>query len=108
MKKKIKREELLRLLLQMAFGKTNDAVKLAFIDPENEWGLLDKLDLTPVSEVKRAPSGVVELKFLNRLEAAKLLLGELEKTESGENGAIQIFSAIEKAAEERDRAGEDK
>ena len=107
MKKKIKREELLRLLLQMAFGKTNDAVKLAFIDPENEWGLLDKLDLTPVAEVKRAASGAVELKLINRLEAAKLLLGELEKTESEESGAARLFSAIDRAAEKRDGAGED-
>lgn len=71
---------------RLAFGKANDAVKLAFIPPER-LELIDELDLSMVSEVKRGAKGEVEVKLLNRVALlellAKLLEGEAPPRQRG-------------------------
>ena len=76
LKRKVKHEEIMSRLSDIAFGKANDIVKLAFLNPEENLALLDELDLTMLSEVKRTTGGAVEVKLVNRLEAMELHLSE--------------------------------
>ena len=82
---------------KLAFGKANDAVKLVFLDPENQ-GLIDRLDLSMVSEVKRGANGSVEVKLLNRIALLELLASLTEARETGGGGAESFFTAMDRAA----------
>lgn len=92
-------KDILRRLGELAFGRANDVVKLAFLDAESLDTELDKLDLTLLSEFKRSSSGVVEIKLANRLEALSRL-SELTGTEpaSGNDGAESFLKAMDEAA----------
>lgn len=85
---------------ELALGKTNDAVRLVFLNPENN-RLPGKLDLRMISEIKRSSNGSVEIKLLNRIELLKLL-AELTSEQSPAPGdgdeAERFFSAMDKAA----------
>ena len=63
-----RREEVIEQIEALAASRINDAVRLAFLT-EEEMGLLDRLDLSAVTELKRNSNGTVELKFLDRLKA---------------------------------------
>lgn len=90
---------LVRKISELAFGGSNDAVKLAFLDPEQP-ELIDKLDLRMVSEVKKGSSGAVEVKLINRIALLELLAELVKETEAPlkENGAESFFTAMDKAA----------
>ena len=99
MKKKLKRGEIVARLGEIAFGRANDAVKLAFIEPDACACEFETLDLSLLSDVKRAASGAVEVKLLNRFEAIKLLLDAVEEPETrAASGAERFFEAINAAA----------
>lgn len=102
--KKIKRQNVLERLAEIAFGSSNDIVKLAFVGSEQETDILDSLDLTMLSEIKHSQNGSVEVKLIDRLKVIELLLRELEEPESRKpQGAEALFLAMDKAAAERDR-----
>ena len=82
---------------RLAFGKANDAVKLAFIPPER-LELIDELDLSMVSEVKRGAKGEVEVKLLNRVARLELLAKLLEGEAPRGSEAESFFTAMDKAA----------
>jgi hypothetical protein len=86
-------------LSEIAFGKANDVVKLAFMSPDEDGGF-DNLDLSLLAEVKRAANGAVEVKLVDRLEAAQLLLSELESPvgASARKEAEMFFRALDNAA----------
>ncbi|MBQ6539812.1 MAG: XRE family transcriptional regulator [Oscillospiraceae bacterium] len=96
---KLKRKGVLERLEQIAFGSSNDVVKLAFTDEESE-GDLDSLDLTLLSEIKRTNNGTVEVKLIDRLKMIELLLRELEEPQvmQRSKGAEALFTAIDRAA----------
>ena len=73
------RSDVARRLAELAFGKANDCVRLALEDDP----LLDKLDLSLLSEVKRNDKGTVEIKLIDRLRALEqlALVAEEEKTD---------------------------
>ena len=75
----IRRRDVTRRLAELAFGKANDCVRLALEDDP----LLDRLDLSLLSEVKRNDKGTVELKLIDRLRALEqlALVAEEEKTD---------------------------
>jgi hypothetical protein len=75
----IRRRDVTRRLAELAFGKANDCVRLALEDEP----LLDKLDLSLLSEVKRNDKGTVEIKLIDRLRALEqlALVAEDEKTD---------------------------
>ena len=77
MGKEIKRKDVLRELRAIGFGRANDAAKLAFMDREDRGGI-DELDLSLLSEIRRTEKGAVEIKLLNRLDALRMLLDEVE------------------------------
>lgn len=89
--------DVIRQIDELAFGRANDAVKLAFLEPEQQ-GLIDGLDLRMVSEVKRGANGAVEIKLINRIALLELLAQLLEPPSSKSNEAESFFTAMDKAA----------
>ena len=66
---KIRRQDVVRRMAELAFGKANDCVRLALEDEPP----VDKLDLSLLSEVKRNEKGTVEIKLIDRLRALEQL-----------------------------------
>lgn len=93
---KNERARLLRQMEKLAQCKTNDAVKLAFLD-----GMtleeLDGLDLTPLTEFRRSEKGGSEVKLVDRVAVLKLLV-ELSAGQE-EQKAADFFRAWEGKAE---------
>ena len=89
----LRREDVLRRLAQLAFGRANDAVRLALnprgVDP-------GELDLSAVAELKVTDKGGVEVKLVDRVRALETLCGLLG--ESGSGGAEELYRALEDAA----------
>ena len=98
-KKQRGREALLRRMEELANGRVNDAVKLAFLGsglPPEQWERIDALELGELAEFKRSGNGTVEIKLVDRLAALEKLIalagdGEREKAE-------QFFRALEQTA----------
>lgn len=90
-------KDLIGHIYKLAFGKANDAVKLAFLCPENQEEI-KKLDLKMVSEVKRGAGGAVEVKLINRIALLELLAKLLEPADGEGNGAESFFTAMDKVA----------
>lgn len=88
----IRREDVVRRLAQLAFGRANDAVKLA-LHPETADP--DMLDLSALSELKVTEKGV-ELKLIDRVRALEALGSFLESGSDG--GAEDLYRALEDAA----------
>lgn len=88
----IRREDVVRRLAQLAFGRANDAVKLA-LHPETADP--DLLDLSAVSEIKVTDKGV-EVKLIDRVKALESMCGLLESGADG--GAEELYRALEDAA----------
>lgn len=77
--REVSQRDVRRRLAELAFGKANDCVRLALEDDP----LLDKLDLSLLSEVKRNDKGTVEIKLIDRLRALEQLAvyAQEEKTD---------------------------
>ena len=88
----IRREDVIRRLAQLAFGRANDAVRLAL---HPELADPDALDLSALSELKVTDKGV-ELKLIDRVRALETLHGLLES--GGDGGAEELYRALEDAA----------
>ena len=74
----VRREDALRRLTELAFGRANDAVALA-LSPEREGLDVQGLDLSAVSEFKVTEKGAVEIRFLDRVKALEALCALLER-----------------------------
>ncbi len=66
---KITREDVVRRLAELAFGKANDCVKLVLKDD----AVLNRLDLSLLTELKRSDKGAVEVRLVDRLKALEQL-----------------------------------
>ena len=73
----VSREDVVRRLAELAFGRANDCVKLVLQENVS----LDKLDLSLLSEVKRNDKGTVEVRLIDRLRALEQL--QILASESG-------------------------
>ena len=90
------REQILKRMWQLANAGAGDAVRLACF-PQEEWGVLDGLDLDALTEFKRGSNGVIELKFTDR---ARLLERLLDATDhSGEEQVDRFLQAMEMQGE---------
>ena len=95
MQKKLKRRDVVQRLGDIAFGRANDAVKLAFMEADSGAYELETLDLTMLSDIKRSTSGAVEVKLLDRFNAIRLLLEALDEPEIREKAeADRFFEAM--------------
>lgn len=79
----ILQQDVARRLAELAFGKTNDCVKLVLEDTSD----LDELDLSLLAEVKRNDKGKVEIKLIDRLKVLEQL-ATLTGKESNEMDAF--------------------
>jgi len=86
----------LRRLEALAFCRSNDAVKLAFLG-EEALPRIDELDLSALTELHRLSNGTVEMKFIDRIKLLELL-AEFS-LRSGETGAAELVTAIRCAAD---------
>ena len=90
----IRREDVLQRLAQLAFGRANDAIRLA-LNPKQVNP--DLLDLSAVSEFKVTEKGV-EVKLIDRVRALENLYQLLDSADK--NGADELYRALEDAAGE--------
>ena len=95
LKRKLDGAEIVRGIADLAFGRANDAAKLALLDADQLD--LEKLDLSLLSEIKRGSNGVVEVRLLNRLDALELL-AKLAGDGGGQTAAESFFRSLDEAA----------
>ncbi len=79
----VRRQDVVRRMAELAFGKANDCVRLALEDEPP----VDKLDLSLLSEVKRNEKGTVEIKLIDRLRA----LEQLAQAAGQDEGDMESF-----------------
>ena len=80
---KVRRQDVVRRMAELAFGKANDCVRLVLEDEPT----VDKLDLSLLAEVKRNDKGTVEIKLIDRLRA----LEQLSQATGSEEGDLESF-----------------
>jgi len=95
----LKREDALRQLAQLAFGRADDAFRLA-LDPRGADP--SELDLSAVAEFKVTDKGGVEVKLVDRVRALEALFGLLD---DGGPEAEALYQALEGAAGQLEDAG---
>jgi hypothetical protein len=78
-------------LRKIAFGRPNDAVRLAFT-AEVTPNLVETLDLSYISEIK-VGKGTVEIKFCDRIRALEKLC-EIEDKRRGREDGYSLIEAI--------------
>ena len=83
------RQQVLREMMDLAMGRANDAVKLAFLG-EEQVEEIDRMDLRALTELKRHGNGAVEIKLVDKILALETLCGIAKQ--SGE-GAEALFRA---------------
>lgn len=79
----VKREDVVRRLAELAFGRANDCVRLVLEESPD----LEALDLSLLREVKRNEKGTVEIRLVDQLE----VLQQLEQSLRGDTGAAEAF-----------------
>lgn len=87
----MKREEFIETLMNMVCAAPNDAVLLAVSDREDWTATVEKLNLQGLTEIKRSDKGV-ELKFIDRVKLAELILQAQGQSES--NAADTLLEAM--------------
>ena len=91
---KILRTDVARRLAELAFGRSNDCVRLVLGETEG----LEKLDLSLLSELKRSEKGALELRLVDRLKALELLARMAED----QGGDLESFLKALQGGEEAD------
>lgn len=79
-------EDTVRRMVELAFGRTNDCVRLALESDVD----IDKLDLSLLSEIKRSDKGTVEVKLMDRMRVLERLL----ELGGGRDEASDLFRAL--------------
>ena len=82
------REDALRRLAQIAFGRATDCVRLVLEDDPP----IGELDLTLLSEVKRSEKGAIEVRLADRIRALEELL---QAGAADDGAAAAFFAAVE-------------
>ena len=84
---KLRREDVLRRLAELAFGQPNDCVRLAL----EELPDLKGLDLSLLSEIRRSDKGLVEIKLIDRVKVLERLQQAMEE---GGDGMGELLRAL--------------
>ena len=79
----VSRQDVRRMLAELACGKVNDCVRLA-LEQEPK---LDRLDLRLLAGVKRNDNGTVEVKLIDRLK----ILEQLAEVAQEQGGGMEAF-----------------
>ncbi len=91
----VRREDAVRRLAQLAFGRVNDAARLALHSAEAD---LATLDLSAVAELKVTDKGGVEVKLIDRIRALEALCGLLSEEKA--EGAGELYRVLAEATGE--------
>ncbi len=97
--RQIERELVLRLARKM-MNKSNDAVKLAYLEGDNLTEQIGALDLSLLSELKRNANGTVEIKLVDRVKALTELTALLREMDGvpATGQAESFYLALENQA----------
>lgn len=79
----LQKQDVLRRLGELVFGRANDCVKLVLEEKPD----LDGLDLSLLSEVRRNEKGTVEVRLIDRLQALEALSAAM----GAEKGEMEEF-----------------
>ena len=85
---KLRREDVLRRLAELAFGQPNDCVRLAL----EELPDLKGLDLSLLSEIKRSDKGMVEIRLIDRVKVLERLAQAMEDEGDGMGELLRALS----------------
>ena len=88
---RLTREDVARRLAELAFGRSNDCVRLVL----EEGAALEALDLSLLTEVKRSEKGAVEVKLVDRLRALEQLATLAEDSGSDLESFLQALQGEE-------------
>ena len=89
----VSRQDVVRRLAELAFGKANDCVRLVLEqDPQ-----VGKLDLSLLSEVKRNDKGTVEVRLIDRLRALEQLAVLAQEDNTDLESFLQALQGGEEA-----------
>ena len=97
-KREISREDVLRELKRIALSRPNAGIELAYMEKPTRQ-MIQRLDLSAVSEFKRNSAGAVELRFIDRVKALQTLC-ELLGGGTDEAQTDEFFRALEEAGGE--------
>lgn len=82
------RQDVIRRLAELAFGKVNDCVRLVLEETPD----LQKLDLSLLCEVKKTDKGAVEIKLIDRLAVLQQLA---QMADSGNSEMDSFLQALQ-------------
>ena len=88
---RLRREDVLRRLAELAFGQPNDCVRLAL----EEMPDLKGLDLSLLSEIKRSDKGMVEIRLIDRVKVLERLEQAMEGEDDGLGALLQALGSAE-------------
>ena len=88
---KLRREDVLRRLAELAFGQPNDCVRLAL----EEMPDLKGLDLSLLSEIKRSDKGMVEIRLIDRVKVLERLAQAMEEEGDGMGELLRALGSGE-------------
>ena len=88
---KLRREDVLRRLAELAFGQPNDCVRLAL----EEMPDLKGLDLSLLSEIKRSDKGMVEIRLIDRVKVLERLAQAMEDEGDGVGELLRALGSGE-------------
>lgn len=89
----VRRTDVVRRMAELAFGRTNDCVRLVLEDKPD----IDSLDLSLLSEVKRNEKGTVEVKLIDRVRVLEQL--QLAAAATGDD-LSSFLAALQDAGED--------
>ena len=88
---RLRREDVLRRLAELAFGQPNDCVRLAL----EELPDLKGLDLSLLSEIKRSDKGMVEIRRIDRVKVLERLAQAMEEEGDGMGELLRALGSGE-------------
>ena len=88
---RLRREDVLRRLAELAFGQPNDCVRLALEDIRD----LKDLDLSLLSEIKRSDKGMVEIRLIDRVKVLERLEQAMGDEGDGIGALLQALGTAE-------------
>ena len=88
---RLRREDVLRRLAELAFGQPNDCVRLAL----EELPALKGLDLSLLSEIKRSDKGMVEIRLIDRVKVLERLAQAMEEEGDGMGELLRALGSGE-------------
>jgi hypothetical protein len=89
----------LACLRQLAAGGVSDSIRLLMKGETLSQRQIKGLNLMNISQIKKGTNGITEIKFFDRLEAAKMLL---DPVNCGQNEQNSLLDALRKSVEDEE------